>query len=97
MNSNLNGEKGAADCGSFFLKQEKNLNSDNAKQIDFCIKTETAKNGKEILSINGKAVHSRFAPEKEAAAATAILQNAMENVCELSVPLNVSISSDKHL
>ncbi len=67
MNSNLNGEKGAADCGSFFLKQEKNLNSDNAKQIDFCIKTETAKNGKEILSINGKAVHSRFAPEKEAA------------------------------
>ena len=71
MNSNLNGEKGAADCGSFFLKQEKNLNSDNAKQIDFCIKTETAKNGKEILSINGKAVHSRFAPDKN------LLQNPL--------------------
>ncbi len=67
MNSNLNGEKGAAYCGSFFLKQEKNLNSDNTEKIDYCIKTETAKNGKEILSINGKAVHSKFAPEKEAA------------------------------
>lgn len=63
MNSNFNGEKGAADSGSFFLNQK---NSENASQIEFHISIETAKNGKEILSINGKAVHSRFAPEKEA-------------------------------
>ncbi|MBQ2000161.1 MAG: hypothetical protein II220_11895, partial [Spirochaetales bacterium] len=65
MNPNFNGEKGAADCGSFFLESKK-INA-NTPQIDFHISVETAKNGKEILSINGKAVHSRFAPEKEAA------------------------------
>ena len=64
MNPNFNGEKGAADCGSFFLESKK-IN-ENTPQIDFHINIETAKNGKEILTINGKAVHSRFAPEREA-------------------------------
>ena len=64
MNPNFNGEKGAADCGSFFLESKK-IN-ENTPQIDFHISVETAKNGKEILVINGKAVHSRFAPEREA-------------------------------
>ena len=64
MNPNFNGEKGAADCGSFFLESKK-IN-ENTPQIDFHISIETAKNGKEILTINGKAVHSRFAPEREA-------------------------------
>ena len=62
MNPNFNGEKGAADCGSFFLESKK-IN-ENTPQIDFHISVETAKNGKEILVINGKAVHSRFAPER---------------------------------
>lgn len=67
MNSNSKGEKGAADCGSFFLKSEKELNlNENATQIEFYINEETAKNGKKNFSINGKAVHSRFAPEREA-------------------------------
>ena len=64
MNPNFNGEKGAADCGSFFLESKK-IN-ENTPQIDFHISIETAKNGKEILTINGKAVHSRFSPEREA-------------------------------
>lgn len=67
MNSDPKGEKGAADCGSFFLKSKKN---ENDAQIEFCITEETAKNGKKNFSINGKAVHSRFAPEREAAGIT---------------------------
>ena len=37
MNSNSKGEKGAADCGSFFLKSEKNL-TPVENQIEFRIK-----------------------------------------------------------
>lgn len=65
MNSNSKGEKGAADCGSFFLKSEKNLTPVETK-IEFRINEENAKNGMKNFSINGKAVHSKFAPEREA-------------------------------
>ena len=66
MDSSSKSEKGAADCGSFFLESKENSDK-SAVHIDFRISEETAKNGKKNFSINGKAVHSRFVPEREAA------------------------------
>lgn len=66
MNSDSNGEERAAESGSFFLKPSDNPN-ENTAHIDFRISEETAKNGMKIFSVNGKAIHSKFAPQREAA------------------------------